>query len=265
MDSPNEKKRTDEVASLLLDYADSLLGAGAQTSRVLRNVCRLADSFGFKIHLLVFPRTLMMTLTRDGAEPLTVVRKTRPAALNFRVLSELRILTWDVFKNGLSPEECRARYEEILRGNRFSGVRLWAFVALANAAFCYLLGGYLLENGGVRSCLVVFLGTFLGFFVRAALTKHGVNHLIVFTLSAFVASFVAGLCARGLQFHTDLAISTSVLFLVPGVPLLNGVIDMIDGHVLAGLSRVVNATSLVLAMTLGLILTVVLLGSKTLL
>lgn len=266
MNDDGEKESPREIAELLLDFADSLLGAGAQTSRVLRNVCRLAESFGYDVHLLVFPRTLMMTLSRGNAEPLTVVRKTSPAALNFRVLSELRILTWDVFKNGLSPAACRSRYEKILKETpRFSGLPLWAFVALANASFCYLLGGYQLPNGGVRSGLVVFAGTFLGFVVRAVLTKKHVNHLIVFALSAFVASFVAGVCAHELQFHTDLAVSTSVLFLVPGVPLLNGVVDLMDGHVLAGFSRIVNATCLVLAMTLGLILTVVLLGSKTLL
>lgn len=268
MDSNSESPK--EIAELLLDFADSLLGAGAQTSRVLRNVCRLAESFGCEVRLLVLPRTLMMTLLRGNgvpaAAPLTVMRKTRPAALNFRVLSELRILTWEVFKKNLSPAECRSRYEKILRDTpRFSGVRLWAFVALANASFCYLLGGWQLPNGGLRSSLVVFAGTFLGFFVRAQLTKRRVNPLIVFALSAFVASFVAGTLAHVWDFHTDLAVSTSVLFLIPGVPVLNGVIDMAEGHVLAGFSRLVNASCLVLAMTLGLILTVALLGSKTLL
>lgn len=262
MNSPD----ADEVAKLLLDYADSLLGSGAQTSRVLRNVCRLAESFDCKIHLLVLPRTLMMTLERgDGSTQLTLVRKTHTTALNFRMLSELRILTWDVFKNGLSPAECRSRYEKIISEKRISGVKLWLFVAVANAAFCYLLGGYQLENGGARSCCVVFGSTVLGLIVREILSKHRMNQLVAFMLSAFVASFFAGLCARWLQFHTDLAVSTSVLFLVPGIPLLNGVIDIIEGHVLAGVSRLANATCLVLAMTLGLILSVVLLGSKTLL
>ena len=259
-----------EIAELLLDVADALLSAGAQTSRVHRNVSRLAESFGYEVHLLAFPRTLTLTLlggnTDPAASPLTIVRKTRPAALNFRMLSALRILTWDVFIKKLSPAECRSRYEKILsETQRISGVCLWAFVALANASFCYLLGGYALPNGGVRSSLVVFAGTFLGFFVRATLTKWRANHLIVFALSAFVASFVAGTLANAWDFQTDLAVSTSVLFLVPGVPLLNGVIDIAEGYAFAGISRLVNASCLVLAMTLGLILAVVLLGSKTLL
>ena len=29
----------------------------------------------------------------------------------------------------------------------------------------------------------------------------------------------------------DIALGTSVLYLVPGVPLINGVIDVIEGHV----------------------------------
>lgn len=256
---------TSKIAEFLLDYADALLSAGAQTSRIVRNVCRLAEAFDCKIHLVVFPKTLMMTLERRGEEVHSAVRKTRPAQLNFRILTELRILTWETLKNNLSMDECRSRYEKILKEKRNSGVKLCFFVALANASFCYLLGGYTMANGGFRSSVAVFTGTFVGFFLKEILTKYHVNHLIVFTLCAFVSSFIAGIFALEMQFHTDLALSTSVLFLVPGVPLLNGVIDLIDGHVLAGVSRIVNATALVLAMTLGLIFTVILLGSKTLL
>ncbi|MGN0835041.1 MAG: threonine/serine exporter ThrE family protein [Candidatus Spyradosoma sp.] len=257
-----------EISELLLDFAGTLMCCGAQTSRVLRNVNRLAETFGCEAHLLALPRTMTLTLSRADApeDSMTVVRKVRPGALDFRTLSELRVLTWEAAKNGFSPALCRERYEEILRGAKpFRGWRLWSVVACGNAAFCYLLGGHALPAGGVRSSLVVFVATFLGFCVRERLSALGLNHLIVFLLSAFVASFTAGTLAHEMSFHTDLAVSTSVLFLVPGVPLLNSVIDLIDGHALAGLSRLVNATLLLLSMTLGLILTVVLLGSKTLL
>jgi uncharacterized membrane protein YjjP (DUF1212 family) len=62
----------------------------------------------------------------------------------------------------------------------------------------------------------------------------------------------------------DIALGTSVLYLVPGVPLINGVIDVIEGHVLAGVSRLINAALLIICLSIGLSLTLLLLGVNAL-
>ena len=41
----------------------------------------------------------------------------------------------------------------------------------------------------------------------------------------------------------DIAIGTSVLFLIPGVPLINGIIDILEGHTVTGTSRLIQATA----------------------
>ena len=46
--------------------------------------------------------------------------------------------------------------------------------------------------------------------------------------------------------------ATSVLFLVPGVPLINGVIDIVEGHILIGCSRLINALLLIICIAIGL-------------
>jgi len=58
----------------------------------------------------------------------------------------------------------------------------------------------------------------------------------------------------------DMALGTSMLYLVPGVPLINGVMDIIDGHVLAGFSRLVNACMLIICIALGLSFTLLITG-----
>ena len=50
----------------------------------------------------------------------------------------------------------------------------------------------------------------------------------------------------------ETAIATSVLYLVPGVPLINGVIDIVEGHILIGCSRLINALLLILCIAVGL-------------
>ena len=53
----------------------------------------------------------------------------------------------------------------------------------------------------------------------------------------------------------DIAIGTSVLFLIPGVPLLNGVIDIVESHILLGTTRLVSALLLVMCIAVGLSIT----------
>ena len=50
----------------------------------------------------------------------------------------------------------------------------------------------------------------------------------------------------------ETALATSVLYLVPGVPLINGVIDIVEGHILIGFSRLINALLLIICIAIGL-------------
>lgn len=56
----------------------------------------------------------------------------------------------------------------------------------------------------------------------------------------------------GGDWTAEVAIATSPLFLVPGVPLINGVIDIVEGHILIGCSRLINALLLIVCIAVGL-------------
>ena len=118
-------------------------------------------------------------------------------------------------------------------------------VGFANASFCALFGG----DWTSRS--IVFSATLIGFYLKQVMQKKHLNHYIVFVVSAFIASLVAS-SALTLETTAEVAIATSVLYLVPGVPLLNGVIDIVEGHSLTGCARLIQALLLVLCIAVGL-------------
>ena len=91
---------------------------------------------------------------------------------------------------------------------------------------------------------IVFWATVVGFICKQKLIQEHVNHYIAFVASAFVASLCTSI---SLIFKTDseIALTTSVLYLVPGVPLINGVIDIVEGYVQTGFSRLVEAFLLI--------------------
>ena len=225
-----ERPPSGAAADFLLGFADALMVAGTQTSRVARNVERLAGNFGYRAEIITLPKTIVMTLSAEG-KSLTRVKKISPPRPDFSALSELRILSWEAYRNGWSLRQCERRFAEIGKIKKADKRVVAVVVAFGNAAFCRLFGGF-------YSIPLVFFCTLAGFAVRSGLEK--------------------------LDFKTSIAISTSVLYLVPGVPLLNSVIDIFDGNVLAGFSRLANASSIILAMALGLLASLAILGGNAL-
>ena len=250
-----------EIADLLTDIAAELMTSGAHTMRIIQNISRMAATFGYFIELSVFQQSIMMTITNkeDQMNRFTIIKKTKPLLLNFTIVSDLSSLSWDTFDKNLSYDDIKLRYHDVVTQKRMSRWLVLILVSCANAAFCGLF------KGDVYAVGLVFLATLVGFFTRQEMIKKHINHLIVFTTSAFVASLLAGL---GYVFHLgstpEIALASSVLFLIPGVPLINSILDIIEGHVLTGIARLVNASSLIVCIAIGLFSTMLILGLEKL-
>lgn len=246
-----------ELSEFLLDVSTTLMASGVHTSRVVRNITRIAESFGYVVDMTIFQKTIMMTTRKIGDDTVrrTSVRKIHPTAINFRIISEISTLSWKAYDNHLSIDQLRAEYNVIISRPRLSRWYVLFLVASANASFCRLFGGDVYAMG------IVFVATLVAFFVRQELSSRHVNHMSIVVLCSFIASMIASV---GLHFHIghtpDIAVATSVLFLIPGVPLINSIIDILEGHVLAGISRSVNACILIICISLGLASTLFLLG-----
>ena len=95
----------------------------------------------------------------------------------------------------------------------------------------------------------------------SATTAITISNPYIVTLCAFVSTIIGA--TDYLFFHggtEDMSIGTSMLYLVPGVPLINGVMDIVDHHVLNGVTRLTNAMLLIICIAIGLSGTVILLG-----
>jgi len=251
----------EQAAVLLIDNASALMSSGAHTMRIIQNVSRMAEIFGYEMDLSVFQMSIMMTIVnkKDPGKLLTQIRKIKPLHLNFTIVSELSALSWDTYDKKLPFEVVSSNCYRIINQKRMNSWLVLFLVAIANASFCGLF------KGDLTSMIFVFFATLAGFFVRQGLMKKNINHLIVFTTSAFVASMFAGLGYVLHVGHTpEIALASSVLFLIPGVPLINSILDILQGHILTGMARLVNATSLIVCIAIGLFTSMLILGLEKL-
>ena len=235
-----------ETLDFIAEYATYLLGSGVHTSRVIRNSQRIGASQGVDVQLSSFQRSTILTV-RDEASGEAVTRVVRIPALpvSFERNSDLSALSWDALDEELPLDEVRRRFRELIDKPRMDPVFVLLTVGLANASFCRLFGGDWTAVG------IVFTATLVGFAARQRMQAHGVNHYLIFIISAFMASLCASVALR-FDCTAEIALATSPLFLVPGVPLINGVIDIVEGHILIGFSRLINALLLIICIAVGL-------------
>ena len=235
-----------EKAVFLSDYVTVLMGSGVHTPRVVRNSKRLAESLGMTLKASIFSKNIILTVIDKVSQRTHVeVLEIPPLPINFEYNAELSALSWEAYDKKLELGEIKEKYLRILAKPRLNPICVLFMAGLANASFCRLFGGDWLSS------LIVFLSTLLGFTLRTKMQKRGINHYLVFITSAFAASMCA---ASSLAFDTtsEIAMTTSVLFLIPGVPLINGVIDIVKGYVLSGFSRLIHAISLIICIAIGL-------------
>jgi uncharacterized membrane protein YjjP (DUF1212 family) len=95
----------------------------------------------------------------------------------------------------------------------------------------------------------------MGLYIFQQTHKMKYNLYIRIFLGSFVASITASI---GIIYHIgavpQTALATSILFLVPGVPLINSITDLMDNNILNGMVRFTTGLMIVLSMAMGLFL-----------
>ena len=243
-------EKVKEVEEMLLDVGTLLMSSGASTGRVRTTVNRIAEALGYDVELLITSRSLMLTVTEEnGSDYTSSVRRTPPHGVNFRLVSGISRMSWRIIEDKLNIEQIN---EEISRLNalpHYPRLVVLSLVALAGTSFCRLFGGEGWE------LVVTFVASFFGLFIRQEALKKRFNPYLAIVFASFSASMIAGMSVKlGIGDSPEHALATSVLFLIPGVPLINSLTDIIDGNTLNGIVRGVNGFIMAFAIALGLML-----------
>lgn len=240
----------DALGPLLLDIGASLLQSGASSRRVSITMKRFAVVCAFESHVAVTSRAVSLTLNDENGR--TVYNGTHDIAgmgVNFKVISGISRLSWEFAESKLSLDQTRSELERIEKLPHYSRWLVLPLVALAGAAFCFTFGG------GWQEMFITFAATFFGLYLKQELVRKKFNTYIVTFLSALAAAVFTGAAFKmGFGSQVEHALSTCVLFLVPGVPLINCLTDLVDGYIINGIDRGVNALMHAMAIAFGLAL-----------
>ena len=251
-------KTCSEIGDFLSEYATWLWGCGATCIRLEKNVRRMAQTLGVEIDMGIMPTHIYATVWRhDRSDCYTVVRAMHKSAISFDVNTQLSKLSWDLADGRCDFEQARRMFEHIKQTPSANPWLVLLLASVANASFCRLFGG------DAVAMLLVFVSTLCGFRVKQMMLADKVDVRIVFACSSF---FSAVISAGGHLFSwgstPEIALASSVLYLIPGIPYINSVSDMLDGHYICAYSRLMDGIVLTASLSLGLCCGLVVMSMK---
>lgn len=238
----------EEACVFLSDYAAWLMGCGATCIRVEKNVCRMARRWDMTVEMILMPNHVHLSLwDAHRAHACHTMDRIRPAGISFHLNTLLSELSWAVADRKVGFEEAKECMQRVVATKPEPPVQVWMLASLANLSFCRLFGG-----DGV-SMLIVLMATLVGYRVKQVMLQDGFDVRLVFFCSAFFSSVIG---SAGYVFGwggtPELALGTSVLYLIPGIPYINSVSDLLDGHYLSAFSRFMHAAVLTACLSAGL-------------
>ncbi len=237
----------ESTAAFLGDYGAVMLGCGATCIRIEKNIGRMASAYGMEADIELLPSHVEVALRDGDGHKVSATGKTRRGGIDFGLNPRLSRLSWSVADDGLSPAEARQRFDAIVAAKSAGSARVLLLASAANMAFCRLFGG------DAVAMAVVFCATLLGYRVKQLLLGAGRDVRLAFLAAAFVSASASAACEIFCLGDTPgVALGTSVLYLIPGVPYINAASDMIYRHYLCAISRLTDAVVLTACLTAGL-------------
>ncbi len=233
---------------MIAELAASLASAGATSSLLESSVRYLCARFGVSAEIIGFPKHVLLSVSgKKLSDHYTITQKLLPNPLDFHRIILLHRLARETLEKMYPPEIFWNRFQEILQEKRLSPNLVLVLTGLANASFCKLFNGDWISMG------IVFVATVSGFYLKNAL--HGrfqIDLRLATIFSAFVST-VLGCAGYAFQLGgtPDVALATSVLYLVPGIPYINALSDLLNGAFLSCIRHAFNATILTVCLSIG--------------
>ena len=270
LDQSVNERTLNRKLDLLLRTGQILMESSADTSRITRNMKRAAAYLGLpEENTNIYVDYYMITVNlSDEEHSFTKMRRCDRHGINMTAIQDISKLTW----RAISEDYTLDRYSEELEkiATRPREYSEW-MVAICAGFAC---GGFCIQFGcDWPAFFYASLAAILGNRLRMYLNHLGSNTYFNIAVACFVSTLIAWATAflstpafeayipQALVpvFHSNTPwhpLMACALFIVPGVPLINFVSDMLDNHLETGIVRATNTLLMIVAMSFGMALAI---------
>jgi uncharacterized membrane protein YjjP (DUF1212 family) len=236
------------VAHCTLQVGRILLQNGGDTGQVQLAIKRAAEACGYEAHLLVTYEALLLTLVGHDSFRTKVGNRIPAMNVGMSALVSVYGILDGIESGAMDLPEAQAALDRLEhQPPAYHPALVAVALGLTAASLSRLFGGDWTAFG------VCWIAVTLATLLRQDLGRRGLSPVLVAFAIACVSGFLGGLGARLLHSSTaSLCLVAPGMVIVPGVPLINGVQDMIRNHASTGMARIGFAFFVIAAIGLGL-------------
>jgi len=249
---PNVTSTRSDAVGELLEFGATMLGAGNTATRTRKSMETIARKMGLDALSMNISFDSITASAHRSDGWITQVRSFGPAAINIWQVGELERMARE-----LKPETALRDIGgklKVLTAKTHQYPRWQIVLAVAMAT-----GGFAFINGAAAPEIIASaVGGGIGQWARMWLSLRRFNQFGAAALSAAIASGVFVVAAElakkaGFEFtHYPAGFIASVLFLVPGFPLIAGLFDLLQYQTVAAVTRFSYGLMILLSVALGL-------------
>ncbi|TCS81885.1 threonine/serine ThrE exporter family protein [Pectinatus cerevisiiphilus] len=239
---------------LILKTGQILMENAADTNRITRTMKRVAAFMGITaemLHIHITYTTIMINIS-DGNHSITKFQKCIRHGINMSKISAISKLSWRAIEKDYTLDQYENKLNKILTlKKQYTSCFIAIGAGLACGGFCKLFGCDWLAFFYTAICASI------GFIIRTYCNKLDINAYASIAISSFAATILAYMThfipGSATPWHPLLACA---LFIVPGIPLINSVDDLLDNYIVSGITRAVNTILMVGSMSFGIVLAI---------
>jgi len=233
-----------------------VLRSGAASFRTQEVMTRCAGALGIEqLEAYVTPTGIIASAYSNG-EHRTQIMQVRGLAVDMNRVIALELLSRNL-PLGIQPAELHKRIDAIeQQGLLYPRWFVAIMVGLACGAFAVIIGGSMLEFAAA------FGGAAAAQTLRMAMLRRHFSAVPIVVICAAVAAAVCYGLLRifapfyallGIQASLQNGVIASVLLLVPGVPLITALLDLVHLDLVSGLSRGIYAVLILVCIAIGML------------
>ncbi|MBR5912868.1 MAG: threonine/serine exporter family protein [Selenomonadaceae bacterium] len=237
----------DKKMELILTAGQILNENGATNDKIIRVLNRIAmfmkiPTENISLHIT---KQIIFLEVFDGEKSVVSFRKCNKMAIDFEVISSITKISWQILKESVTLDGLKKIFGDInSKPKNYSHWQIIFAVGIACGGFCCLFGGNFIE------IICTIISAMAGKFCQIKLLNHKVNEFLAIEIAAFTATTVAYFSHR----DSIMPMIACSLFLIPGVPIINSIINMINNFFQNAMIELFRAFLIILAMTGGIII-----------
>lgn len=239
---------TSKVLDVCTGIGRLMLENGAETYRVEDTVYRVAVNYGMQgVSVFSVPTALIVTVQGPTGEEYTRLHRVTEQKSNLHIVAEANELSRRIANTDLTPNEALI---EIDRLNRSESSYSVFEEILASALICGFFA--ILFRGDVYDLMAAAISGSLGYtcylYVQKVINIGFFSELLASALIGWTAFLLTTL---GIGNDINIIIVSSVMTLVPGKAITNGIRDLMASHLLSGVSVLADAILTAAAIGIG--------------